>query len=110
MVECSPNQSLITRPSKPHSPRSTPRSIASLSAANGPLIRLYAVITASTPASLTTASNGTRYSSRNVRSSICESIDMRSNSVSLPTKCLTHAATPSDCRPCTYPTAMRDVR
>ena len=43
----------------------------------------------------TAASNGTRYSSRSVRSSISDEIVIRSNSVSLPTKCLTQAATPS---------------
>ena len=47
----------------------------------------------------TAASNGTRYSSRSVRSSISDEIVIRSNSVSLPTKCLMHAATRSRCTP-----------
>ena len=48
-----------------------------------------------TPASLTARSNGTRYSSRSVRSSISDEMVIRSNSVSLPTKCFTQQATPS---------------
>ena len=75
--------------------------ISTLSAAHGPLMRLYEVITDITPASVTAASNGTMYNSRRVRSSIRESIELRSNSVSLPMKCLMHAATPSACRPLT---------
>ena len=94
-MECNPNQSLITKPSKPHSPRSTVSIISTLSAAHGPLMRLYDVITEATPASFTAASKGTMYISRKVRSSIRESMVLRSNSVSLPMKCLMHAATPS---------------
>ena len=50
------------------------------------------------------------YISRNVRSSICESIVIRSNSVSFPTKCLIQLATPCDCTPFTYSTAVIAVR
>ena len=95
---CVPNQSLNTTPSKPRSSRSTPRSSGPLSQAYVPLIRLYDDITDRTPAS-TAASNGTRYSSRSVRSSTSLEIVIRSNSVSLAMKCLMHAATRSDCRP-----------
>ena len=62
-----------------------------------------------TPASTTAASNGTRYSSRSVRSSISDEIVIRSSSVSLPTKCFTHAATRSRCRPRMYDVPSRDV-
>ena len=99
-----PNQSLNTTPSKPKSSRSTPRSSGALSQAYVPLIRLYDDITARTSAppsssGATAASNGTRYSSRRVRSSTSLEIVIRSNSVSLAMKCLMHTATRSDCRP-----------
>ena len=96
---CVPNQSLMTAPSKPHSPRSTSPISHGCSLQYVPLRRLYAVMIERTPASVTAASNGTRYSSRSVRSSISDEIVIRSSSVSLPTKCFTHAATRSRCRP-----------
>ena len=98
-VACSANQSDITSPSKPHWPRRMSRTSGALSPAKSPLMRLYEVITACTFASLTAFSNGTRYSSRIVRSSTTESIDMRSTSLSLQTKCLIVAATPWSCSP-----------
>ncbi len=64
-----------------------------------PLTPLYEAITDQAPASRTIASNGARYSSRSVRSSIRTSTVIRSVSESLPTKCLTVAATPEFCRP-----------
>ncbi len=69
-----------------------------------PLILLYDDITALTSAppwssGATAASNGMRYSSRNVRSSTSLEIVIRSNSMSLAMKCLMHAATRCDCRP-----------
>ena len=65
----------MTSPSKPHSPRSTPSII--VDAVGGPRA-VDAVVGGHhrrcTPASFTAASNGTRYSSRSVRSSIRESM------------------------------------
>ena len=87
-VLCVPNQSDITRPSKPHSSRRIAMSSA-CSLQYGPLTRLYAVINAHVPASVTAASNGTSEISRSVRSSTSELIVMRSNSESLATKCFT---------------------
>ena len=68
-----------------------------------PLTPLYAAITDQAPASPLPddeiASNGARYSSRRVRSSMRTSTVIRSVSESLPTKCLTVAPTPEFCRP-----------
>ena len=61
-------------------------------------------------ASLTTCSKGTRYISRRVRSSTIESIELRSNSESLATKCFVVVATPCDCTPRTNAAARRPVR
>ncbi len=108
-VLCSPYQSDMTRPSKPHSSRSILMSSA-CSLQYGPLTRLYAVINAHTPASFTAASNGISEISRSVRSSTSELIVMRSNSESLATKCFTVQPTPCDCTPVMYATAMRADR
>ncbi len=108
-VLCRPNQSDMTRPSNPHSSRSNAISSA-CSLQYGPLTRLYAVISAHTPASFTAASNGTSEISRNVRSSTSELIVMRSNSESLATKCFTVHPTPCDCTPVMYATAIRADR
>ena len=62
------------------------------------------------PPSLTACSKGTRYSSRRVRSSTWVSMLLRSNSESLPTKCLAVVATPRDCTPRTKAAAIRPVR
>ena len=67
-------------------------------------------MTIHTPASVTAASNGTRYSSRKARSDTSDEMVWRSCSWSLATKCFTHADTPADCTPVMYPTAMRAVR
>ena len=62
-----------------------------------------------TPAS-TTASNGARYTSRSVRSSMRERYSVRSVSVSLPMKCFTQAAMPCSWIASTKATASRAVR
>ena len=71
-----------------------------------PFRRLYALITPHAPASVTAASNGTRYSSRRTASSTSELIVMRSYSESLATKCFTVTPTPSDWTPSMKPTAI----
>ena len=106
-VSAKANQSEITKPSKPHSPRNTSDSSQVLSAQYSPLRRLYEVMIPRAPPSFTASSNGRRWISRSVRSSITESASMRSSSDSLPAKCLTVQATPSDWAPRTNAAPMR---
>lgn len=92
-----PPQSETTRPSKPHS------SLSGCSRSGDadmvtPSTLLYADMTAQTPAA-TASSNGARYTSCRVRSSIRTSMVSRSVSASLPTKCFAVAATPPDWMP-----------
>ncbi|GMU80070.1 MAG: hypothetical protein AMXMBFR46_28550, partial [Acidimicrobiia bacterium] len=59
-VSATPNQSVITKPSKPHSPRTMSRRISACSITHPPFSRLYAVMSASAPPSRTASSNGNK--------------------------------------------------
>ena len=59
-MSANPNQSVITMPSKPHSSRRMVVSSSASSVQNVPFSRLYPVITARAPPSVTASSNGRR--------------------------------------------------
>ena len=98
-VSATANQSVMTSPSKPHSSRRMSSRNCGCWVSQRPLSRLYAVMMARAPPSRMAISNGRRYSSRSARSSMTELMVPRSNSASLPTKCLTVAKTPFDWTP-----------
>ena len=100
-VSLAASQSDTMKPSKPHSPLSTPSCSGPLFVIDTPLTRLYADITPHAPAARTIVSNGARYSSRSARSLTCALAVNRSVSKSLATKCLIVVATPWSCTPVT---------
>ncbi len=99
VVERAAVQSETTKPSKPHSPRSTSFWRWRCSVMVTPLTWLYAAMTPQGRAFLTMASKGARYSSRSGRGSMTLSTVKRSVSASLATKCLTVAPTPPSWTP-----------